>query len=167
MKAASKFTQEGTVTDLCHDWYGKRLATCSLDKVVRVYDKSGGEIDPYAASQTDSSSVGWRCVASWRAHQGSVWRVTWAHPQFGQLIASCSFDRTVAIWEEAGRSAGVGGVGGGGGGGGSGGDGSRWVLRAHLLDSRDSVSDVKFAPPHMGLKVATASEDGHVRVYGE
>ena len=33
-------------------------------------------------------------------HSGSVWRVTWAHPEFGQVVATCSFDRTAAIWEE-------------------------------------------------------------------
>ncbi|XP_062933234.1 nucleoporin SEH1-like [Cynocephalus volans] len=33
-------------------------------------------------------------------HSGSVWRVTWAHPEFGQVLASCSFDRTAAVWEE-------------------------------------------------------------------
>lgn len=31
-----------------------------------------------------------------------MWRVTWAHPEFGQVLATCSFDRTVAIWEEHG-----------------------------------------------------------------
>jgi len=39
-------------------------------------------------------------TASWKAHSGSVWKVTWAHPEFGQVLATCSFDRTAAIWEE-------------------------------------------------------------------
>lgn len=38
-----------------------------------------------------------------QTHSGSVWKVTWAHPEFGQVLASCSFDRTVAIWEEQGK----------------------------------------------------------------
>lgn len=37
-----------------------------------------------------------------QTHSGSVWKVTWAHPEFGQIIATCSFDRTVAVWEELG-----------------------------------------------------------------
>lgn len=37
---------------------------------------------------------------SMQTHSGSVWRVTWAHPEFGQVLASCSFDRTAAVWEE-------------------------------------------------------------------
>ena len=35
-----------------------------------------------------------------QCHTGSVWRVAWAHPEFGQVIATCSFDRTAVIWEE-------------------------------------------------------------------
>ena len=44
------------------------------------------------------------CVIFFQAHSGSVWRVTWAHPEFGQVIATCSFDRTAAIWEELRKS---------------------------------------------------------------
>lgn len=44
----------------------------------------------------------WNITASWKAHSGSVWKVTWAHPEFGQVLATCSFDRTAAIWEEIG-----------------------------------------------------------------
>ena len=32
-----------------------------------------------------------------------MWKVTWAHPEFGQVLASCSFDRTAAVWEEQGN----------------------------------------------------------------
>lgn len=39
-------------------------------------------------------------VFLFQTHSGSVWRVTWAHPEFGQVLASCSFDRTAAVWEE-------------------------------------------------------------------
>lgn len=44
----------------------------------------------------------WHLTASWKAHSGSVWKVTWAHPDFGQVLATCSFDRTAAVWEEIG-----------------------------------------------------------------
>ena len=33
------------------------------------------------------------------------------------------------------------------------------------MDSRTSVTDVKFAPRHMGLMLATCSADGTVRIY--
>lgn len=28
-------------------------------------------------------------------HEGPVWEVAWAHPKFGNLLASCSYDRKV------------------------------------------------------------------------
>ena len=39
-------------------------------------------------------------LSSLQTHSGSVWRVTWAHPEYGQVLATCSFDRTVCVWEE-------------------------------------------------------------------
>lgn len=39
------------------------------------------------------------------------------------------------------------------------------IKRADLSDSRVSLRDVKFAPKHMGLKLATCTDDGMVRIY--
>ncbi|KAL4682616.1 hypothetical protein H8959_002171 [Pygathrix nigripes] len=74
------------IHDVSFDFHGRRMATCSSDQSVKVWDKS--------------ESGDWHCTASWKTHSGSVWRVTWAHPEFGQVLASCSFDRTAAVWEE-------------------------------------------------------------------
>uniref|UniRef100_A0AAA9TDS7 SEH1 like nucleoporin n=1 Tax=Bos taurus TaxID=9913 RepID=A0AAA9TDS7_BOVIN len=128
------------IHDVSFDFHGRRMATCSSDQSVKVWDKS--------------ESGEWHCTASWKTHSGSVWRVTWAHPEFGQVLASCSFDRTAAVWEEiVGESndklRGQ----------------SHWVKRTTLVDSRTSVTDVKFAPKHMGLMLATCSADGIVRIY--
>ncbi|KTF95403.1 hypothetical protein cypCar_00022037 [Cyprinus carpio] len=89
-----------------------------------------------------------------KTHSGSVWRVTWAHPEFGQVLASCSFDRTAIVWEEIvgesnDKQRGQ----------------SHWIKRTTLVDSRTSVTDVKFAPKHMGLMLTTCSADGVVRIY--
>lgn len=29
-----------------------------------------------------------------------MWQVAWAHPMFGNILASCSYDRKVIIWKE-------------------------------------------------------------------
>jgi len=29
-----------------------------------------------------------------------VWQVAWAHPMYGNILASCSYDRKVIIWKE-------------------------------------------------------------------
>lgn len=96
----------------------------------------------------------WYCSAAWKAHSGSVWKVTWAHPEFGQVLATCSFDRTAAVWEEIPASDGPGEM-----------ARSHWVRRTNMVDSRTSVTDVKFAPRQLGLQLATSSSDGVVRIY--
>lgn len=94
-------------------------------------------------------------TASWKAHSGSVWRLSWAHPEYGQVIATCSFDRTASVWEETvgeKTSPAMTPV-------------KKWVRRTNLVDSRTSVTDVKFAPKNQGLLLATSSADGLIRIY--
>lgn len=33
-------------------------------------------------------------------HEGPVWQVTWSHPRYGSLIASCGYDRRVVVSRE-------------------------------------------------------------------
>lgn len=75
------------IHDVAYDHHGHRLATASSDQTVKIWD-------------FDINANTWICTATWKSHFGSVWKVTWAHPEFGQVIATCSFDRTAAIWEE-------------------------------------------------------------------
>ena len=42
---------------------------------------------------------------------------------------------------------------------------SNWVSKIKLFDSKESVEDIKFAPKHMGLMLATASSEGYIRIY--
>ncbi|XP_072943040.1 nucleoporin SEH1 isoform X1 [Epargyreus clarus] len=129
------------IHDVAYDFYGERMATCSSDQYVKVWDTDG--------------KGGWRLTGSWKAHHGSVWKVTWAHPEFGQVLATCSFDRTAAIWEEVGDTTASGSE-----------KGLRtWVKRSNLVDSRTSVTDVKFGPKHLGLLLVTCSADGIIRIY--
>ena len=37
-----------------------------------------------------------------QGHEGPVWQVTWAHPKYGDLLASASYDGKVIIWKEQG-----------------------------------------------------------------
>ena len=76
-------------TDIVHDsqfdYYGRKLATCSSDGLVRVFGIDG--------EQT-------QFIADLQGHSGPVWQVAWGHPKYGNLLASCSFDHTVIIWKE-------------------------------------------------------------------
>lgn len=75
--------------ELIHDsqanFYGTRLATCSGDGKVKIFELNG--------SQT-------RLLAELNGHEGPVWQLDWSHPEFGNLLASCSYDRKVIIWRE-------------------------------------------------------------------
>jgi len=67
------------------DYYGRRLATCSSDKTIRIFEVEG-----------ESSKL----LQVLKGHEGPVWQVSWAHPKFGNLLASCSYDGRVLIWKE-------------------------------------------------------------------
>lgn len=85
---------EDMIHDAQLDYYGKRLATCSSDRTVRVFnvDKSG-------------HAVGEGAVL--RGHSGPVWQVAWAHPSFGGILASCSYDGRVFVWKEVAKGGGA------------------------------------------------------------
>lgn len=80
--------------DMIHDaqvdYYGKRLATCSSDRKVKIFNVAGGSPDQ-------------RPTAELTGHEGPVWEVAWAHPKFGSILASCSYDKKVIIWQESGQ----------------------------------------------------------------
>eukprot|EP01087_Luapelamoeba_hula_P011115 TRINITY_DN2993_c4_g1_i1.p1 TRINITY_DN2993_c4_g1~~TRINITY_DN2993_c4_g1_i1.p1 ORF type:complete len:362 (-),score=31.79 TRINITY_DN2993_c4_g1_i1:118-1089(-) len=77
-------------TDMLHavqpDYYGKRIATASSDRTVKVFESASGD--------------SWKHTADLKGHEGPVWDVTWAHPKFGVLLASCGYDRKVIVWKE-------------------------------------------------------------------
>lgn len=64
----------------------QRVATCSSDRTIKVFDVSGDQ-------QT--------LVANLTGHDGPVWMCAWAHPKFGTLLASCGFDHKVIVWKES------------------------------------------------------------------
>lgn len=65
------------------DYYGKRLATCSSDRTIKIF-----------SVQKDVQTH----LADLLGHDGPVWQVAWAHPKFGTKLASCSYDRHVSAW---------------------------------------------------------------------
>lgn len=69
------------------DYYGLKLATCSTDGIVKIFDVKNG-----------NQSL----ISELKGHQGPVWQISWAHPKYGNILASCSYDRKVIIWKETG-----------------------------------------------------------------
>ncbi|KAF2367642.1 WD40 repeat [Trinorchestia longiramus] len=114
------------------------MATCSSDQLVKIWnlDEDGN----------------WVLDSTLKSPSGAVWKVTWAHPEFGQIIATCSFDRSATIYEDCISDKGHGMK-------------RSWIKRCPLVDARSSVTDVKFAPKSMGLVLAVCCADGLVRLY--
>ncbi|MCJ1407638.1 GTPase-activating protein S13 [Ptychographa xylographoides] len=71
------------IHDAVLDYYGRRLATCSSDKTIKIFDIEG---ETHKLTET------------LRGHEGAVWCVSWAHPKFGTILASSSYDGRVLIW---------------------------------------------------------------------
>ncbi|XP_067929006.1 nucleoporin SEH1-like isoform X2 [Watersipora subatra] len=136
---ATSTDHKDLIHDVSYNFYGDRMATCSSDQHVKVWERDENE--------------DWVVQSSWKAHSAVISRVIWAHPEFGHVLATCSFDRTAIVWEELVSVSAPGEV------------RNQWVMKHTFVDSRTSVSDVKFAPKHLGLYLATCSNDGTVRVY--
>lgn len=118
------------VHDAQLDYYGAKLATSSSDRMIKIYNVSGSAYEHTATLQ---------------GHEGPVWQVSWAHPKFGVVLASCGFDGSVLIHRETRPR--------------------DWTLlhtARHLHES--SVNGVAFAPHEFGLMAAAASSDGRISV---
>lgn len=109
------------------DYYGLRLATCSSDNSVKIFDIKNG-----------AQSL----AADLKGHGGPVWQCCWAHPRFGNILATCSYDRKVIIWREQ----------------------NDWVKWYEYSNHDSSVNSVAFASPEFGLILACGSSDGSISI---
>ncbi|KAH8554635.1 WD40-repeat-containing domain protein [Umbelopsis sp. PMI_123] len=132
---------EDLIHDVAYNYYGKRLVTCSSDQRLKVWD----------FNESGNGVAQWELNDSWKAHDCSILKVIWANPEFGQVIASCSFDRQVKIWEEQEIEPKN--------------SQKRWAEKFRLVESRGSVQDIEFAPGNGSLRLATCAADGIVRIY--
>ncbi len=172
MSAARTFDtgHSDLIHDCAFDFYGKRVATCSSDRLIKVYEAGeGGEAEGVPS-------------ATLKGHDGPVFQVAWAHPQFGTLLASCGYDKRVIVFREAAPG--------------------NWVqvycYEGHQSSGArppspharlahpphppapappgppgpplsplppPSVNSISWAPPEAGLHLACASSDGHVTVH--
>lgn len=125
------------IQDIAFDFYGKRVATASLDQTVKIWNIN--------------ENNDWVFKEELKINPG-LSKVAWAHPEFGSLIA-VACDKHVWIYEETCFGSGKG-------------DKSGWVKRTPpLSDARAAITDLKFAPKFLGLQLAICSQNGEVRIY--
>ncbi|GAA95734.1 hypothetical protein E5Q_02391 [Mixia osmundae IAM 14324] len=147
---------EDMIHDAQLDFHGKRLATASSDRTVKVFDVTPN--GQYAL------------VDTLRGHDGPVWQIAWAHPKFGGILASASYDGKVFVWREspapsqpAQSAQGYGYQAGPYGHQAQAGLGSWSKIKEHTLHNA-SVNSISWAPHELGPILACASSDGKVSV---
>ncbi|KAI5451212.1 GTPase-activating protein S13 [Naganishia albida] len=146
---AIETAHEDMIHDAQLDYYGKRLATCSSDRTVRVFNV------------VDGKASGEGVVL--KGHTGPVWQVAWGHPSFGTILASCSYDSRVYVWKEK-EPASVGGAAGVGYGARGHGHPAEWEKIKEHAGHSASVNSIAWAPYELGAILACASSDGNVSV---
>ncbi|KAH7685859.1 protein transport protein SEC13 protein [Dioscorea alata] len=122
---------QDVVHDVSMDYYGKRLATASSDTTIQIIGVSGSSHQH---------------IATLSGHQGPVWQVAWAHPKFGSILASCSYDGRVIIWKEGNKP-------------------GQWSQAHVFTDHKSSVNSIAWAPHDLGLCLACGSSDGNISVF--
>jgi len=115
---------EDIIHDAQMDYYSKRLATASSDKTVKIWEIG------------ESNNT---LLAELKGHEGPVWQVAWAHPKFGSILATCSYDRRVFIWKEVAANS--------------------WSKIYEHDKHESSVNSISWAPHEFGLILACASSD--------
>ena len=76
-------------------------------------------------------------------HEGAVWCVSWAHPKYGNILASAGYDGKVLIWREMNGA---------------------WQRIFDFALHKASVNVVSWSPHEAGCLLACASSDGNVSV---
>ena len=73
------------VYDLSFEWTGRRLAAACSDRTIKMFVKKG---DKWTQEDTNIKISG-----------AAAWKVKWARPEFGTIIATCSLDTQIRIYE--------------------------------------------------------------------
>jgi len=82
---------EDMIHDVQMNYYGRRMATCSSDKTIKIWDLPLDNTPPIPTAEL-------------KGHEAPVWQVSWSNPKFGNYLASGSYDRRILIWKEINKN---------------------------------------------------------------
>jgi protein transport protein SEC13 len=71
--------------------------------------------------------------------------LSFSHPRFGSLLASCGFDKKVCIWRDTGKGS--------------------WEKLFEYSEHKNSVNCLAFAPQEYGLVLLCGSSDGYISIH--
>ena len=162
MSAVARGTFESAHADAVHDcaydYFGRRVATASSDRTVRIFDVVQQQSQQHPSTSSDGGADGGahvanggvmhdggvrgEHVATLTGHDGPVWCARWAHPKFGALIATASFDHSVMIHKETEPNVFV------------------CAYKTPVGTHDGSVNALAWAPHEYGAVLACASSDG-------
>ena len=86
MEEIEKITTE-IIEDICDietDFYCRKLAVGTSTGKIYIYDNINGTITK---------------VSEISAHIGPIFKLSWSHPSFGPILASCGFDKKVNLFK--------------------------------------------------------------------
>lgn len=122
---------EDHIHDVQWDYYARKLATASSDRTIKVWQLQGESDYTLNATLT--------------GHDGPVWEVAWAHPRWGTVLASCSYDGSVLVYREE--------------------NAGNWIADYKWSGSSGSINSIEWAPVEHGHPMlACACSDGHFSV---
>ncbi|BBN12053.1 nucleoporin SEH1 [Marchantia polymorpha subsp. ruderalis] len=130
-------TLEAGVEHTCWNASGVKMAAGMSDGSIQIYEPDKG------------ASSDFLCTSKWKAHEGAVVKLVWGPQEYGDLLACCSRDGTMSVWEEIEDKD----------------KEDVWSLCHRFTDIGVPVLDIAFGNCVSGLKLVAAGGDGHLRVY--
>ncbi|CAJ0581157.1 unnamed protein product, partial [Mesorhabditis spiculigera] len=124
----------GKVNHAAFNFFGNQFATAGSDGSIKLFEAKDGAVPIF------KDKIG--------EHPGAqIWCISWAHPRFGQMLASAGHDCKLIIWKRDEL------FGGG------------WKKEYEYTGHQASVHTVAFAPYAYGLKLVAGSMDGFLSVH--
>ncbi|XP_073315597.1 protein SEH1-like isoform X1 [Primulina huaijiensis] len=123
----------------CTAWNycGQRLAAGLNDGTLFIYDSA------------DAVSSVFNCTSRFKVQEGSILKVVWVPPEFGDAVACVGASGTLSLWEEVAEDT----------------EGNQWKLRKSFERNTSQVLDAQFGGCHTSLKLVAAFADGQVKIY--